>query len=638
MKKSTFLFSLLVFPCLSAGTTTITIQETNNTNEPRNSPPETAEEMVWNTRAFKSYLTKKEQYTDIEKEAQKREGYEEMGDREKEQVLLEVYHQKLKKTLRSIASNLLIGYFFGFFFFIILSGLVVFTPVLFVLKKIFQRTKEYWGNKDPTLWEKFIYLFIQDPKSSTKPKKSSSVITEVIVRGASLFEHLNNFLDDKNLPNNNNSSVSTTNTKKKESNWLSSIRNSCDDFIGNFLGSGVVTLGIGLFALRYAQGPITHIFKMVKNIWRLIKFIYNPFYEDPARDPEELFVKSLYLFDETQKMHMTSLLISVRTSDPTLVNEAYQFIAMQRAIPQGIKTVKYDQAAIDEVFANYPTETKELAEQIIATIVIYTNSIQSDREDLVKMLPLKGILLLGGPGIGKSHFMKSLGKATGLPCVRINLAGNLEREIKGEAGNSIGKGHPSAYAKALFYSADEHGRVYKNSILIFEEADKFAGSPHVIDFLHRLLDPREQDTRDEYLHMNLQLLYFRFCTSNYDFDIPAIKDRFIVYNVKGITLENKKKIIQNNLAPMWVKLLASPDLENEYGQLDPEECTALLEGKLVDYINNHTEELGMRGIEEEAWKVASKLLVEEHKKRLQAEKEKEEREKLKNIKREALAT
>ena len=586
MKKSLNLLSFFIVPFLSSSCPACA----NPAPAAAKNPQEpTVQNAIWFSPEFVSFLIKKGRYEAIEQAARHTPGYERMSDLEKEQLLLQIYYTKIKTILRSIALHKLFTSIIVLLFYIGLVGFSIFKPVFFLLKKVCEEVKQFFTK---------LYKKLKGEETvSGKKEEKDSLFTSCVMGSI--------YLSNKLMP----SGMFSENDLKDIKTTLNNFSNQ------NFKTSAkFITLGILMLSIKMMQSPIVTIYKSLKNIWKLIQFIGKPYYDNPIQAPEELFVKSLYLFDDTQKMHMTTLLDSLKLVDASPLNEFYQFIAINRALPQGIQPVRYDQALIDEIFAHYTPEIKALAEQMIATIVLYTDTIKKGKEELMRHIPLKPILLLGPPGTGKSHFMKCIAKATGLSPVTINMAGSLEKEIKGEAGACIGKGHPSAYAKALLHAADEHGRNKKNVLLIFEEVDKFAGSPHVIDFLHRLLDPREQSTRDEYLHRDIPLPSFRYCTSNFEFKIPAIRDRFITYEMPGITPHNKEQIIKHSIVPTWVAVLAHPDLASELRALNPQACKASMEYKLIEYMRTHPEEFGMRGIEEEAWKIVSKLLVAMHKK------------------------
>jgi len=185
----------------------------------------------------------------------------------------------------------------------------------------------------------------------------------------------------------------------------------------------------------------------------------------------------------------------------------------------------------------------------------------------------------------------------------MNFTGDLAIELKGRAGEEVGLGIASAYVKGCLLAADKHGRTYLNSILLFEEIDKFLDNPLAVNFLHIFLDPREGTTTDEFLgSSSLFKIRFVFCTTNYDLKIEAIRDRFEIYVVGIIPLEYKISIIKDSIVPPLAKLFSHPVLLRKYAHyFKNEEITkCALEGAMDFLETKGKNEPGVRGLERAA--------------------------------------
>lgn len=364
-----------------------------------------------------------------------------------------------------------------------------------------------------------------------------------------------------------------------------------------------------LYSIRYFIIPIHFLWKLLKNVVNLFRLYYNPLHEDPMRKAEHMYIKSIYLYFHKPFImrFLEEQLFNTRSGDISKVNEMYELLKAYRAIPFGVKPVVYDQRLIDELFETYSPEMREVAEWIIAEIVMYSQAMKVDRPDLLAKIALKNVLLYGPPGTGKSHFFKLICKALGINYIPLFILNAVD--VRGKPGDKIGHGQISAYGKALMNSADETGRNYLNAMLIIEEIDKI---PHEGQaFMHVFLDPKVKAIEDRYLHTEIPKILFIFATTNFKEKlIPAIIDRFTLIEVKPISNEYKKKIVKEYHIPAWIDFLSNPALQEKYGHdLDPQKLEKYLTGKMVEFIDNNETGPGMRTIEEELEKEIMKLMA-----------------------------
>ncbi len=354
-------------------------------------------------------------------------------------------------------------------------------------------------------------------------------------------------------------------------------------------------------------------YQVIHKIYLLLQFLHQDTYEDPLKEAEHVYIKSLHLFDAHQKRTIAQLLRAKR-HEPVNLSEATMFIRRMRAVPHGICPVSYRQEVIDKLFADYSTEHKKLAERIIMTLVIYTKALQLGDPEVLDNVPLKAILLLGPPGTGKSHFIKQICKALGINCVDLNLTSDASSELTGQIGEKVGLGIPSAYSRALEHFSDSQGRTYQNSVLCFEEVDKFLDSPAILNLLHRFFDPKVTEITDDYLGMEVPKMRIIFATSNYPLQVPALNDRFQIYHFDEISRTSKEKIACMALIPQLQNFFAQ-ERTSAHPQgvvLDAADWRAITE-EVLTYIREEDHQPGMRGIEEFAMEQALAYRVEKEK-------------------------
>lgn len=372
--------------------------------------------------------------------------------------------------------------------------------------------------------------------------------------------------------------------------------------------NSLVTLLALYYTLSYFNMPISWAWKYLYDTWLLYKFMGNPYLDSKVVKADRTYIKSSYLFDDQQKHIIESLLLSAHAGNFTRIGEIETYILTFRALPKGVKPVVYDQKAIDIAFEGYSPELKELAENMIAILVIYTEAIEADKGDLLQGLPIKPILLAGLPGTGKSRFIKKISEVTGLNITYVSLASEFRVEFKGQNGDKQLLGLPCAYVRAFRASTDKWGRNYENNLIVFEEISSNFDDKMAVDYLKIFLDPRVKKVKDAYMRIPIKKLPFIFATSNELPQNPALYDRFMIFELNSIEKDNKK-LIMGKLVRIWSSFLADPDLQDEYDEsFNGQELITYLTEKAHNFIDQKDGEGSIRPSEEETLKEIMSLI------------------------------
>lgn len=166
---------------------------------------------------------------------------------------------------------------------------------------------------------------------------------------------------------------------------------------------------------------------------------------------------------------------------------------------------------------------------------------------------LMPILLLGGPGVGKTHFARRLARAMG-----------TEFELIGM--NALSAGFVITGSSASWRGA-KCGKVaerlvrgqFANPVVVLDEVEKASGSSQSdpLAALYQLLEPETaQAFRDEYIDVEIDASQICWVlTANSTEGIPApLLSRMAVYEVPAPTREQAAKIARRILAALVVEL------------------------------------------------------------------------------------
>jgi ATP-dependent Lon protease len=188
-----------------------------------------------------------------------------------------------------------------------------------------------------------------------------------------------------------------------------------------------------------------------------------------------------------------------------------------------------------------------------------------DSRDALEVTPL---LLLGPPGVGKTHFARELSKLLGTGMGFISMSSLTAGWVLSGASSQWKGSRPGKVFETLVDGQ------YANPVMVVDEIDK-SGGEHMYDPLGALYSLLEHDTAqcftDEYAEVPIdasQVIWV--ATANDARGIPApILNRMNVYEVQAPDLEAARRIAS--------RLYSSIRLSHDWGnRFSPEPCSAVL--------------------------------------------------------------
>lgn len=151
------------------------------------------------------------------------------------------------------------------------------------------------------------------------------------------------------------------------------------------------------------------------------------------------------------------------------------------------------------------------------------------------------ILLLGEPGLGKTHFAKSLAKALGTGFELVSMCSLTAGWILSGASSQWNNAKPGKVAEALIH------REFANPLFVLDEIDKAGGDSRYdpLGPLYTLLEPETaQRFRDEFVDLEIDASHILWvATANDASSIPEpILSRMNVYTIARPDAEGARAI------------------------------------------------------------------------------------------------
>ena len=265
--------------------------------------------------------------------------------------------------------------------------------------------------------------------------------------------------------------------------------------------------------------------EMKKGIQRSSSAVKVAKFEPGARDIEILTPSAMSeLLDNVFRMD------SVQRQTAKRINDRFDSTGNRyRTIP-AIKSA--DILALAAQFENMAEPIKQLAGEV----------------ELMNRLPAKDfqitpILLLGGPGIGKTAFAMALSKTLGVPFKKINGA---------EPSFALSGSHPT-WTKAAPGVVMEQLALHDCAAPLFlvDEVDKPSGERYPLSSaLLNLLEPENATTfQDEFFQVNLNARHaIWILTANTTEGVSApLLSRMNVFNIPSPTIQQRSRIIEAEL-------------------------------------------------------------------------------------------
>lgn len=219
-------------------------------------------------------------------------------------------------------------------------------------------------------------------------------------------------------------------------------------------------------------------------------------------------------------------------------------------------------------------------ERILEIISVYLRSKDS---------PPPVICFVGAPGVGKTSLIYSIAKAMNRVMCKININGIIDpNTLVGSESHYVGARH-GRISEALINSK------VMNPLILLDEIDKVSkdrsSEGTVGNILLGILDPTQNhEFHETFFGFELDLSKCMFiCTANEISQISKpLLDRLQVINLDGYSNEEKFEIAKTKILPKLIKSNGIRESDN----------LEISDEVLTEIVNNYTQELGVRKLEE----------------------------------------
>jgi endopeptidase La len=205
--------------------------------------------------------------------------------------------------------------------------------------------------------------------------------------------------------------------------------------------------------------------------------------------------------------------------------------------------------------------------------------------------------LCGPPGVGKTLIANSLGKALGIPLVKIPLGGQNDGEIIHGHGFTYSNARPGLIVKKMIEAGSPR------CILFFDELDKTCekhGKNEIYSSLLHVLDGNMNNNFMDKFFQNIKFplsqVLFVFSYNDADLIDSILLDRVTQINIDPYALTDKVNISRDYLIH---EITASFGFERDSVKFDDKDYAYL--------IDQYTNEAGVRGLSKKIEKIFLKL-------------------------------
>lgn len=229
--------------------------------------------------------------------------------------------------------------------------------------------------------------------------------------------------------------------------------------------------------------------------------------------------------------------------------------------PMPLSTLKLGAELIQEVL------NKEFPWMHPITAQMYRALLDSQRYQLGSAL-IKPILLVGGPGVGKTHYLQRLADLMAVPQLVLSVGGMSDNMTLKGSSRSWSNARPSVISDFI------NQNLCPNPVVILDEIEKGGqgrNNGNVYDTLLQLLEPQNAAKfYDECLLANIDLSRVTYlATANSTEGLPEpIKDRMTVFKVPEPTANDRFLVAQQQWWAYWtarqIPMSAAPAFDAKF--------------------------------------------------------------------------